>query len=72
MYLTIEDFRAIDKALMMLPSGNKFATLSKEEQDIIINAKVVMTNLLKKRKVSNKKTAKYIADKRKSNPDYAR
>ena len=72
MYLTIEDFRAIDKALMMLPSGNKFATLSKEEQDIIINAKVVMTNLLKKRKVSNKKTAKYIAEKRKSNPDYAR
>ena len=72
MYLTNEEFRAIDKALMMLPSGNKFATLREEEQDIIINAKVVMANLLKKRKVSNKKTAEYIAEKRKKDSNYAR
>ena len=72
MYLTNEEFEAIEKALKLLPHGNVFVGLSEEKQDIIINADKVMVNLLKKKKANNKKVAEYIAEKRKSNKNYAR
>lgn len=72
MYLTNEEFNAIKKALELLPHGNAFVGLSEEKQDIIINADRIMLNLLKKKKANNKKVAEYIADKRKSDKNYAR
>lgn len=72
MYLTNEEFNAIKKALELLPHGNIFAGLSKEKQDIIINADTTMVKLLSKKRINNKKTSKYIAEKRKTNKDYAR
>lgn len=72
MFLTKEEFKAIEKALMLLPNGEEFRKLNKEEQDIVVNANVTMINLLKKRKKNNKKTAEYIAEKRKENKNYAR
>jgi hypothetical protein len=71
-FLTKEEFKAIEKALMLLPNGEEFRKLNKEEQDIIVNANVTMINLLKKRKKNNKKTAEYIAEKRKKDSNYAR
>lgn len=72
MYLTNEEFNAIKKALELLPHGEKFNNLDKGSQDIIVNADTTMINLLKKKKANNKKVAEYIADKRKSNKNYAR
>lgn len=72
MYLTNEEFDAIKKALELLPYGNAFAVLKEEAQDIITSADAVMVGLLKKKKTNNKKVAEYIADKRKSNKNYAR
>lgn len=72
MYLTNKEFDTIEKALELLPRGNVFAGLSEEKQNIIVNADKVMVNLLKKKKANNKKVAEYIANKRKSNKNYAR
>lgn len=72
MYLTNEEFNAIEKALELLPNGNAFVGLSEEKQNIIVNADRVMVNLLKKKKANNKKVAEYIADKRKDNKNYAK
>ena len=72
MYLTNEEFNMIEKALKLLPHGEEFNSLNKEVQDIIVNADVTMVNLLKKKKDNNKKVAKYIANKRVHNKNYAR
>lgn len=72
MNITNEDFRAIEKALYLLPQDEEFNALPKEQQDIIVNANVVMINLLKKKKRNNIKTAKSIAEKRKLDKNYAR
>ena len=72
MFLTKKEFEAIKKALELLPHGEEFERLDGEIQDIIINADATMVNLLKKKEASNKKTAEYIAEKRKINKAYAR
>ena len=72
MYLTNDEFKAIEKALELLPHGNTFVGLSEEKQNIIVNADRAMVNVLKKKKAANKKTAEYIANKRKLNKNYAR
>lgn len=66
------DFENLEKALRLLPSGEQFKELSKEDQDIIVNAEVVMVQLVKDKKKKNAKIAKYIAEKRKVNKNYAR
>lgn len=49
MNITNKDFNTIKKALELLPTGEEFNKLSKENQDIIVNADTVMVNLLKKK-----------------------
>lgn len=72
MNITNKEFEAIEKALELLPHGNTFIGLSEETQNIILNADKVMLNLMEKKKKDNKRTAKYIAKKRETNPNYAR
>ena len=72
MNLTKGDFEKIEKALQLLPYGDAFDGLSKEEQDIIVDADTVMRNLLRKQRADNERTARAIANKRKTNPMYAR
>lgn len=72
MFITNKDFEIIKKALELLPHGEDFNGLSKEKQDIIVNADTTMVNLLKKKEKDNKRTAEYVADKRKTNKNYAR
>lgn len=72
MFITNKDFETIKKALELLPHGEDFNGLSKEKQDIIVNADATMVNLLKKKEKDNKRTAEYVADKRKTNKNYAR
>lgn len=72
MNITYKEFDAIKKALELLPKGAGFTELSPEEQRTIVDADVVMMNLLKKKERANKRTAEYIAGKRKTNKNYAR
>ena len=72
MNMTNADFKAIEKALMLLPNGEEFRKLDKETQDIITDAEVAMVKLCRKRRLAREKTAAYIAEKRKTNKNYAR
>lgn len=72
MNMTNSDFKKIEAALMLFPNGKEFEALPQEEQDIIIEAEMVMMNLLKKKKRDNKRTSEYIAEKRKTDKNYAR
>lgn len=72
MNITNEDFKTIEEALKLLPRGDEFNNLPKEKQETIVNADLVMVNLLKKRKANNERTAKYIASKRVNDKNYAR
>ena len=72
MNITKSDFLAIEQALRLLPQGPAFMALSDEEQAIISEADRVMMALYKKGVRNNKRTAQYIANKRKDDPNYAR
>ena len=66
------EYDAIAKALELLPSGVNFKELNAETQNIILNADNAMLNILRRKKDQNRKTADYIAEKRKTNKNYAR
>lgn len=72
MNITNKQYEALKAAIYLLPSGDAFTALPKEEQDTIVAAQVVLINLYRKKKASNKKTAEYIANKRKTDKNYAR
>lgn len=72
MYMTNKQFDAIEKALKLLPCDEEFNKLSSEDKNIIFEADLVMSQLLKKKKKDNERTAKYVAEKRKTNKNYAR
>lgn len=72
MNLTKKDFMAIEAALKLLPQGEAFKELCEDEQKIIVNAEVTMLNLLKKKRTNNERTKLYIAEKRKTDKNYAR
>jgi hypothetical protein len=70
--ITNKQYEALKAAIYLLPSGDAFTALPKEEQDTIVAAQVVLIDLYRKKKASNKKTADYIANKRKTDKNYAR
>lgn len=72
MNVTNKQYEALKAAIYMLPSGDAFTALPKEEQDTITEAWKVLMDLYRKKKASNKKTADYIANKRKADKNYAR
>lgn len=72
MYITNEDYAALEAAIHLLPEGEAFNKLDIETQTIITKADMTLIKLLRKQKQSNQKTAAYIAEKRKSNKNYAR
>ena len=72
MNITNKQYEALKAAIYMLPSGDAFTYLSKEEQDTIVAAQMVLMDLYRKKKASNKKTAAYIANRRKVDKNYAR
>lgn len=72
MNITKKQYEAIAQALALLPVGTDFTRLSKSEQHTILCADEVMVELLQKRQADNERTAKYIAEKRKTNKRYAR
>ena len=72
MNITNKQYEALKAAIYMLPSGDAFTALPKEEQDTIVAAQMVLMDLYRKKKASNKKTAAYIANKRKADKNYAK
>jgi len=72
MNMTNADFKAIEEALALLPQGEAFDALPKKDQDTIIQADIVMVNLLRKKKKDVARQVAYINNKRKQNPNYGR
>ena len=72
MYITRNDFNTLKKAVELLPHEAQFNNLTEDQRNIIIKADAVLIELLKKRKKDNKRQAAYIAEKRKTNKNYAR
>ena len=72
MQIKKDEYEAIENALMLLPQGEWFKRLNEETQTIIINADIALVEILKRKKRSNKKTAEYIAERRKTDKNYAR
>lgn len=72
MNITRSDYEIISAALQMLPQGEAFTLLNEEAQQKIIAADRVMVQLLQKKKEQNRRTAAYIADRRKTDKTYAR
>lgn len=71
-YIKVDEFDAILKALELLPSGDAFNALPKNQQDVICKADEIMIKLYRRQRDSNRKTAAYIAEKRKTDKNYAR
>lgn len=72
MNITNKQYEALNKAIYLLPSGDAFKALPKEEQETIMAAQVVLIDLARKKMADNKKTAAYIANRRKADKNYAR
>lgn len=72
MNITNADSQILEEAIMLLPKGKEFEALSTSEQQKIINADMLLCKLIKKKKEQNKRTAEYIAERRKFDKNYAR
>ena len=72
MNITNKQYEALNAAIYLLPSGDAFKALPKEEQETIMAAQVVLIDLARKKMADNKKTAAYIANRRKADKNYAR
>ena len=72
MWITNSQYEALNRAIYLLPSGDAFKALPKEEQETIMAAQVVLIDLARKKMADNKRVAAYIASKRKADKDYAR
>lgn len=72
MYLKKEEYETIKEVALLFPTGEDFEKLPEETRDTITRLDVLLSNLYKRQKASNAKTARYIAEKRKTNRNYAR
>lgn len=72
MNITNKQFEALEQVMQLLPHGDAFLTLTEEQRGIILQADMVLLELRRKQKRDNERTAKYIADKRKQDKNYAR
>ena len=70
--ITNKQYEVLKAAIYMLPSGDAFKALPKEEQETIMAAQVVLIDLACKKTADNKRTAAYIANRRKTDKNYAR
>lgn len=72
MNITNKDYEVIKAIRDFLPKNEEFNSLSAAEQKKIIDFDITLVNLYQKKKKDNERTAKYIANKRKDNKNYAR
>lgn len=72
MNVTNKQYQTIEEVIQILLQGKHFTTLTETEQSTVLNANTIMMDLQKKKEEGNKKNAKLIAEKRKSNPNYCR
>lgn len=71
MYITNDQFKAIEAALNVI-TPDLFKTLSKTDQDKVVNGSVALLKVYKKKKKDNARQAAYVAGRRKTNPNYGR
>lgn len=70
--LSNEQFDKLKKAVELLPYGEGFRALTENEQNVIVSAEAVLLDLIRQKKEENKKIAEYIAERRKTDKNYAR
>lgn len=72
MYIKKWEYETLLKISALLPSGDVFEALPEADKAIITTYDALLVNLHKRQQESNRKTAEYIAEKRKTNKNYAR
>ena len=77
MYIKKSEFEAIAKVIYnqghhYTPEGKHFESLPDEMKEALYNADIALINVCKRNEIQNRKTADYIANKRKINKNYAR
>lgn len=72
MFLKNSEYDRLERVRNILPQGIEYDALSKDEQDIITDFDCLLMELYKRKKECNRKTAEYIAKRRKTNKNYAR
>lgn len=72
MQITLEQFKTVEKAFALLPHGEEFNRLNAETQETITNAEIALIKVLQRYKKEKKHTAEVIAERRKTNKNYAR
>lgn len=63
MYFTKEELNALEKALNVFSSGDKYQQLNKEEKDVVIDAVISMLNALKREKKKMSKFPHFLVKK---------
>lgn len=71
MFVTNDQIKTIEAGLSVV-KGKFFTQLSKADQEKVVNADKVMIDLFQKKLKDNERKSAYIADKRKTDPKYAR
>ena len=67
------ELEAIEKVFnSYLPKGAEFNALTEDAQNAILDASIALVHIRKRWKKANERTAKYVAEKRKINPNFAR
>lgn len=63
LYFTKEELNALEKALNVFLSGDKYQQLNKEEKDVVVDAVVSMLNALKREKKKMSKFPHFLVKK---------
>jgi len=72
MNITKDQFKAIEDAYYILAACDGLHLLPDDSKATIVNLRSTLTELKAKKERDNARTAEYIAEKRKTNKDYAR
>ena len=72
MFIKKNEFETLKAISRLLPNGEDFEALPEADRAIITTFDTLLVNLHKRQQASNRKTADYIAEKRKINKNYAR
>ena len=72
MFIKNDQYETLLRIRNLLPEGQAFLNLSKDDQDAIVKFECLLLSYRKEQKGRNKKTADYVAEKRKFDKNYGR
>lgn len=72
MFLKNKEYETLKSIMSLFPTGEDFQKLPEDQKALIEKYDTLMLVLYRRKQEGNKKTAEYIAEKRKTNKNYAR